>query len=129
MARVFAQETYGDSWEGAWRKCEGTASSLAITTHSESIDERCQRLQQEWVDAEFARMTSAYETTASVDQIAGAVGPLCYAIGRNRWRKCEWQWWTYLVQFQKLSLLLFQNEVPELGMRQGITIVEAERPV
>ena len=73
-----------------WRECSlrkptetpgkvPTASSLAITTHSESIDERCQRLQQEWVDAEFARMTSAYETTASVDQIAGAVGPLCYA--------------------------------------------------
>ena len=73
-----------------WRECSlrkptetpgkvPTASSLAITTHSESIDERCQRLQQEWVDVEFARMTSAYETTASVDQIARAVGSLCYA--------------------------------------------------
>lgn len=31
------------------------------------------------VDAEFACITSAYETKAAVDQIAGAVGPLCYA--------------------------------------------------
>ena len=73
-----------------WRDCPlrkptetpgkpAAASSSAITTHSESIDEKCQRLQQEWVDAEFAHMANAYDTKATVDQIVGAVGPLCYA--------------------------------------------------
>ena len=58
------------------------ANNAAITTSqssTESLDEKCQRLQQEWVNAEFARMSCSYKAHITVDQIAGAVGPLCYA--------------------------------------------------
>ena len=59
-----------------------TASTKAITTSSgatESLDEKCQRLQQEWTDAEFTRLYKGYDASVVVDQVVGAVGPLCYA--------------------------------------------------
>lgn len=46
---------------------------------AEPLDEKCQRLQQEWSEAEYARMTAAYNTVAKVDTITGALGPLYYA--------------------------------------------------
>ncbi len=48
-------------------------STRAITTVAETLDERCNRLQQEWFDAEFVRMSKGYEG------VIQAVGPLCYA--------------------------------------------------
>ncbi len=45
----------------------------------EDPGDRCQRLQQEWVEAEFNRMAGLYSPGASVDTVKGALGPLWYA--------------------------------------------------
>ena len=45
---------------------------------SERLDDRCQRLREEWTAAEFQRMTQAYRTTAGVDAVSGCTGPLYY---------------------------------------------------
>jgi len=42
------------------------------------LEDRCQRLRQEWVDAEFALLSQGYEGKSNVDQVTGAVGPLYY---------------------------------------------------
>ena len=36
--------------------------------------------QQEWVDAEFQRLTTAYTPEGTVDTVDGASGPLLYAV-------------------------------------------------
>ena len=42
------------------------------------MEDRCQRLRQEWVDAELLLLSQGYEGKANVDKVAGAVGPLYY---------------------------------------------------
>ena len=54
------------------------ASTKTVTPTAEALDQKCARLQQEWFDAEFARMSRGYEGAVSVVQAVGAVGPLCY---------------------------------------------------
>ena len=54
------------------------SSAKTVTMATESLDERCQRLQQEWFDAQFARMSKGYKGAVSVVQAVGAVSPLCY---------------------------------------------------
>ena len=46
---------------------------------SEELGEHCLRLQQEWVDAEFSRLSKVYSPRATVDAVKGALGPLFYA--------------------------------------------------
>ena len=45
----------------------------------ENPSDQCQRLQREWVDAEFSRLAEVYTQGASVDTVSGALGPLYYA--------------------------------------------------
>ena len=53
-------------------------TSSVVTTSQETLDDKCERLQKEWVDAEFTRLSQGYETVGEVDRVAGAVGPLYY---------------------------------------------------
>jgi len=55
-----------------------TSSAVTSATSRETLEDRCQRLRQEWVDAEFALLSQGYEGKSIVDQVAGAVGPLYY---------------------------------------------------
>ena len=58
-----------------------TTTSSNITSSqgsSESLDDACHRLQQQWMDAEFRRLVETYDGSAGVDTVAGAVGPLYY---------------------------------------------------
>ena len=57
-----------------------SGSNSAVTVaRSEDPGDYCQRLRQEWVDAEFSRLAGAYCPEASVDTVDGALGPLFYA--------------------------------------------------
>ena len=63
------------------RSGKNRATNAAISTAPHELPEdRCQRLQQEWVDAEFKLLSQGYaaETAARVDKVTGAVGPLFY---------------------------------------------------
>ena len=53
------------------------ATSLAVSVAHlhETLEDRCQRLRQEWVDAEFLLLSQGYEGKANVDK---AAGPLYY---------------------------------------------------
>lgn len=42
----------------------------------EGPDDRRQRLQCEWVEAEFSRLGAVYSPEGSVDMVSGALGPL-----------------------------------------------------
>ncbi len=58
------------------------ASNSAISTSKpqgiETLEDRCQRLQQEWAEAKFTRLCQVYEAGAEVDQVTGPVGALYY---------------------------------------------------
>ena len=57
-----------------------SGSSSAVTVErSEDLGDYCQRLRQEWVEAEFSRLAGAYCPEASVDTVEGALGLLFYA--------------------------------------------------
>ena len=86
---VTQREIPSGSTSHKWRECTlrkptGTpgkvkdASTKTVTMATESLDERCQRLQPEWFDAEFDQMSKGYKGAVSVVQGVGAVGPLCY---------------------------------------------------
>ena len=49
------------------------------TRPAEHLSEKCQRLQEEWTEAEFARMRACYDQSLEVSNVAGALGPLYYA--------------------------------------------------
>ena len=55
-------------------------NAVSQAAPSEELEDRCQRLIQEWVDAEFALLTQGYENEVEpkVDSVTGAVGPLYY---------------------------------------------------
>ena len=42
------------------------------------LDDKCERLQKEWLNAELARLSQGYAAKGDVNQVAGAVGPLYY---------------------------------------------------
>jgi len=44
----------------------------------EALEDHCQRLRQEWVNAEFLLLSQGYEGKANVDKVAGAVCPLYF---------------------------------------------------
>ena len=54
-------------------------SSAIRADSSEPLHDRCQRLQQQWVKAEFQRLSCAYTPEGEVDTVKGALGPLYYA--------------------------------------------------
>ena len=62
-----------------------TGYSSAITSDTtELLSDRCNRLQKEWTDAEFQRMTTIYRSKNEngkgiIDTVTGALGPLYYA--------------------------------------------------
>ena len=62
-----------------------TGHSSAITSDTmELLSDRCHRLQKEWADAEFQRMTTIYRSknrngNGITDTVTGALGPLYYA--------------------------------------------------
>ena len=49
------------------------ATSSAVSSH-ETLEDRCQRLRQEWVNAEFLLLSQGYEGKANIDKVAGAIG-------------------------------------------------------
>ena len=53
-------------------------TSSVVTTSQETLDDKCERLQKEWLHAEFTCLSQGYEMVGEVDQVAGAVGPLYY---------------------------------------------------
>ena len=60
----------------------GTSSGTSSTVRAdepEDPSDQCQRLQCEWVDAEFSRLAEVYSQGASVDTVSSALGPLYYA--------------------------------------------------
>ena len=58
----------------------GTSSGTSSADEPENpIGDQCQRLQHEWVDAEFSQLAEVYSQGASVDTVSGALGPLYYA--------------------------------------------------
>ena len=61
------------------RASQRATSSAVLVAHShETLEDRCQRLKQEWVGAEFLLLSQCYEGKASVDKVAVAVCPLYY---------------------------------------------------
>ena len=60
-----------------------TAMSSAVSAVSavegESLSERCERLQEEWAAAKWQRMSEDYRSSAGVDAVTGALGPLYFA--------------------------------------------------
>ena len=69
-------EATGGGGSGGSRS--GTSSAVTAE-RSEIPSDHCQRLQQEWVDAEFSRLSCVYSPEATVDAVKGALGPLFYA--------------------------------------------------
>ena len=64
---------------GKVRVSQRATSSAVLAAHShETLEDRCQRLKQEWVDAEFLLLSQHYEGKANVDKVAVAVCPLYY---------------------------------------------------
>ena len=59
-------------------------SSAIMSDTMELLSDRCHRLQKEWADAEFQRMTTSYRSknrngNGITDTVTGALGPLYYA--------------------------------------------------
>ena len=66
---------------GKVRASQRATSSAVSAAHShEKSEDRCQRLRQEWVDAELLLLSQGYEGKANVDKVAGAVCPLYYCM-------------------------------------------------
>ncbi len=59
-----------------------TSNPVVLSTKpqpgAETLDERCQRLQQEWAEAEIDRLSQVYKASARVDQVTGPVRALYY---------------------------------------------------
>ena len=53
-------------------------TSSVVTTSQEILDDKCERLQKEWVNAEFTHLSQGYNTVGEDDPVEGAVGPLYY---------------------------------------------------
>ena len=45
----------------------------------ESLEERSQRLRDEWTETEFLRLSESYQPRVDVDAVSGSLGPLYYA--------------------------------------------------
>ena len=87
---------------------------------TESLDERCQRLQQEWFDAQFARMSKGYKGAVSVVQAVGAVGPLCYTTVEVAGQEVE-----AMVDTQLSATILFQRgSQPTLTQKWSVNPTE-----
>ena len=56
-----------------------SAVSAASDVEGESLSERCERLREEWAAAEWQRMSEDYHSSAGVDAVTGALGPLYFA--------------------------------------------------
>ena len=56
-----------------------SAASAASAVKGKSLSERCERLQVEWAVAERQRMSKEYCSSAGVDEVTGALGPLYFA--------------------------------------------------
>ena len=54
----------------------GTAAGSSSNVTAEAARDECQRLQQEWVAAEFGRLGDIYANEGCVDAVSGALGPL-----------------------------------------------------
>ena len=54
---------------------------------SEDLSDNYQRLQQEWVDAEFKRLVGGYSPGATMDTVNGALGPLAIPLRILRERR------------------------------------------
>ena len=64
---------------GKVRASQRATSSAVSAAHShETLEDRCQRLRQEWFGAEFLLLSQRYEGKVNVDKVAGAVGLLYY---------------------------------------------------
>lgn len=50
-------------------------STTNVCENSETLKDRCKRLQKEWCDAELMQLSQSYEARAGVNQVAGVVGP------------------------------------------------------
>ena len=59
------------------------------TSTHETLEDRCQRLRQEWVDAEFLLFSQGYEGKANIDKVAGVVGPFVLLHGEHCRRACQ----------------------------------------
>jgi hypothetical protein len=64
---------------GSTGETQPGSSSTVTAADAEDPSDRCRRLQQEWADAEFARLSKAYTPEVPVDAVKGALGPLWYA--------------------------------------------------
>ncbi len=74
--------------KGLPSEATGRRSNVQVTTSTvstgekteESLEERCQRLQEELAAAELQRMTTAYAASQEVDTVTGErLGPLFYS--------------------------------------------------
>lgn len=62
------------------RPGSGSTNSGSVSAmKAECLEDRCQRLRHEWMEAEFSRLSQAYIPQAEVDTVKGALGPLYYA--------------------------------------------------
>ena len=67
-------------WDCSRQKtATSSAVSAARTIEGESLSEQCERLQQEWAAAERQRMSKEYHSSAGIDEVTGALGPLYFA--------------------------------------------------
>ena len=57
---------------------QATSSAVSATPSHETLEDCCQRLRQEWVNAEFLLLSQDCERKANIGKVAGAVGPLYY---------------------------------------------------
>jgi len=64
--------------QGGTGKSGGSSSTITVAGQ-ENPSDQCQRLQREWIDAEFSRLSGVYAAGAAVDTVKGALGLLWYA--------------------------------------------------
>lgn len=55
-----------------------SAKATSKSPGSETLEDCCRRLQQEWSEAEFDRLAQAYEATVEVDTVTTSAGALYY---------------------------------------------------
>ena len=97
-----------------------TSTSSSITSFqrsSESIDDACHRLQEQWMDMEFKRLTESYEGSAGVDTVAGAVGPLYYCQVNVAGEPVE-----AMVDTGSSATIMSFDLFKKIGKRAGITV-------
>ncbi len=92
-------------------------------TGAETLEERCQRLQQEWVDAEFSRLAQAYEARAQVDQVTGPVGALYYCQVKIEGVPVE-----HMVDTGSAATVLSFNAFKAIGAKAKIPASALSRP-